>query len=415
MNDPDVLVIGGGVAGLFCAHFLRRAGGTVTVVERGAVGGPQSCSAGNTGFVGTHGAAPLAEPGLFRTLLRRDGPLYVRPRPDGDLLRWLWRLRRAATGPAVFPVLLEMKKQSFEILRKVCTSGGLADTLAVPGMIIAYRSPREFENACRAVPATVARGVPLRVLTPAEVAALEPDVEFDICGALYNEEGAYLRIPDFVEEFARALGDDGVDLRPHTEVLDLERAGRAVRRVRTTCGEFRPGRVVLAAGAWSAGLARLLDLELMLQPLKGFAATVRAPSPRRPVTLGEPRMAVAPVADGLRIGGIRELVGMDATTPPGRVDGMLRTVGQYLPQVRRAAPPEVWSGLRPCTPDSLPFIGRAGSYDNVYVACGHGHIGMGLAPAGGRLLAQLVAGERPDLDPAPFRVGRYSTEDSNGS
>lgn len=415
MDDPDVLVIGGGVAGLFCAHFLRQAGRSVTVVERGPIGGPQSCSAGNTGFVGTHGAAPLAAPGMFRTLLRPDGPLYVRPRLDAGLARWLWHFRRAATSRAAFPLLLELKRQSYEILRKLCASGGLADTFAAPGMIVAYRDPVAFERASRTARETAERGVPLRILSPAAVAELEPDVEFDICGAVYNEEGAYLRVPAFVEELADALADAGVDLRSDTEVTGFEVRGRAVGRVRTTRGELRPGQVVLAAGAWSAGVARTLDIGLLLQPIRGHAVTVGGVVPRRPVTLGEEQVALAPVGDGLRIGGGRELVGPDRTTAPDRAAALVRAAGRYLPALRGARPGEVWSGLRPCSPDSLPFIGRAGRFDNLYVACGGGHIGMGLAPAGGRLLARLVTGEPPDIDPAPFRADRYSTKDSHGT
>jgi D-amino-acid dehydrogenase len=425
VSDPDVLVVGGGVAGLFCAHFLRRAGDTVAVVERGAFGGPQSCSSGNTGFVGTHGAAPLASPGLLRALLRPDGPLHVRPRWDRELLRWL-RQFRAAGGGSVHPALLEMKRRSFEILRKLCASGGLADTFAAPGMIVAYRSPREFEWARRAAVSLTGQGLPLRVLDPGEVAALEPDVEFDIHGAIYNEEGAYLRVPAFVTELARTLRDAGVSLHPDTEVTGVDVTGREVRRVHTNRGSFRPGRVVLAAGAWSSGLVP--GLGLLVQPLKGYAVSVAAVSPsvtlQRPVTLGEVQAALAPVAGGLRLGGTRQLAGMSHTVAPARVAAMLRTAGRYLPGLRGASPSQVWTGLRPSAPDSLPFIGRAGRYDNVFVACGHGHIGMGLAPAGGELLAQLMAGAPPDLDPAPFRVDRYSadsadsadsTEDSHGA
>jgi D-amino-acid dehydrogenase len=410
MPDPDVLVIGGGVVGLFCAYHLRRAGASVAVLERGAAGGPQSCSAGNTGFVGTHGAAPLAEPGLLRSLFRPDGPLYVKPRADIDVLRWLWQLRRAGNGQVaqtVVPVLLDMKKRSLEILRELCASGRLAGTFAAPGMIIAYRTPQGFDQACRAVPTITDRGVPLRILDPGELSDLEPDLTFDIRGATYHEEGAYLRVPEFLREFSQVLRDMGVELHPHTEAVDFEVTGRIVRQVRTTRGDFRPKELVLALGAWSVQCARKLDIGLLLQPVKGYAITVNTPAPRRPVMLGEARMAIAPAGDRLRVGGVRELVGLDATVSRRRVAGMLHAVRRYLPHLEHVAPAEVWTGLRPATPDSLPFVGRAGPYHNLYLACGHGHIGMGLAPASGRLLAQLVAGQRPDMNPAPFRVGRY--------
>jgi len=365
VQDPDVLVVGGGVVGLFCAYHLSRAGARVAVLERDQVGGPQSCSAGNTGFVGTHGAA--------------------------------------------VPALLELKKHSLQLLRELSAAGRLAGTFAEPGMIMAYRTEREFERARREVPALVARGIPMRVLDPAELAALEPGLEFAVRGATYNEQGAYLRVPEFLRVLAAVLHDLGVQIRPDTEALDVEVAGGVVRRVRTARGDLRPRELVLAGGAWSAELAGRLGVRLPLWPVKGHAVTVPGPAPRRPVTLGagDAVLAIAPTGDGIRVGGGRELAGWDATVSPRQVDGMLRTVRDYLPGLAGAPPTEIWTGLRPATPDGVPFIGRVGRYRNLSIACGHGHTGMGLAPAGGRLLAQLLAGEPPDVDPSPFRVGRF--------
>jgi D-amino-acid dehydrogenase len=415
-HDPDVLVVGGGVVGLFCAYHLRRRGAGVTVVERGAVGGPGSCSSGNTGFVGTQGAAPLAEPAVLDRglpgLLDPDGPLQVRPRWDGELPRWLWHFRRACTEEAArasFGVLLEMKRRSLAILHELCAAGGLASTFTAGGILVAFRTPAAFEQACRSVPRAVAGGVPLRVLGPGELAALEPDVEFDVCGALLNEEGAYLHLPDFLRELARTLRESGVEVLERCEVVGFEAAGGEVTGVRTTRGDFRPRETVLAAGSWSAGHARALGVPLPLQPAKGHAVTVEAPpkAPRLPVVLSEARVAAAPLGDRLRLGGTVELSGMDGSVSRRRVDGILDAARSYLPGLGGAEPVETWTGLRPCTPDGLPLLGRADPYRNLTVACGHGPIGMGLAPAGGELVARLVAGERPDTDPAPFRVGRY--------
>ncbi|OUC98777.1 FAD-dependent oxidoreductase [Streptosporangium minutum] len=416
LHDPDVLVIGGGIVGLFCAYHLRLGGSSVTVVERGPVGGPQSCSYGNTGFVGTQGAAPLAEPGVpaqgLRWLLNPESPFSIRPRWDGELLRWLWHFRRACNDEdanAAFRVLVDMKKRSLEILRELCAAGDLASAFTAQGMVLAFRTPEGFEKGCRSVPQAVENGVPLRVLGPGELRALEPDAEFDVCGALYNEEGAYLQVPGFVVEFARMLRGMGVEIRERTEVVGFEVAGRTVERVRTTRGDLRPHETVIAAGTWSAECARKLDVGLTLQPAKGYSVTVKAPrnAPRRPALLSEGKVALMPLGERLRFGGTLELAGMDGTISRRRVDGILRTVRSYLPELEITETLETWSGFRPCTPDSLPFVGRAESYRNLSVACGHGHIGMGLAPAGGRLLAQIIAGERPDMDPAPFRVGRY--------
>ncbi len=414
--DPDVLVIGGGIVGLFCAYHLRRGGSSVAVVERGPVGGAQSCSSGNTGFVGTQGAAPLAEPGVpaqaLRWLLNPESPFYIKPRWDGELLRWLWHFRRACNdrdAKASFRVLLDMKKRSLDILRELCASGSLASTFTARGMLVAFKTSQGFEKACRSVPQMVAKGVPLRILGAGDVRALEPDAEFAICGALYNEEGAYLHVPGFVAEFARTLEDMGVEIHAQTEVVGFRVTDRTIKQVRTTRGHFRPGEIVIAAGAWSAECARKLDIGLTLQAAKGYTITVNAPrgAPRRPILLSEGKVALTPLGDRLRFGGTLELSGLDGRVSHRRLDGILRTVQAYLPRLDGSEPLEIWSGFRPCTPDSLPFMGRAEKYRNLSITCGHGHIGMGLAPVSGKLIAQIVLGEQPDMDSTPFRIGRY--------
>ncbi|MFJ6951997.1 NAD(P)/FAD-dependent oxidoreductase, partial [Micromonospora aurantiaca (nom. illeg.)] len=242
-----------------------------------------------------------------------------------------------------------------------------------------------------------------------ELARLEPGVDFAVAGTLLNEEGAALRIPAFLVALARALRARGVDIVTGAEVRDFEVTGRRVRAVRTARGELRPAEVVIAAGVWSAACARMLDVGLTLQPAKGYTVTLPAGprTPTRPVLLSEGKVAVMPLGDRVRVGGTLELSGLDTSISPRRVDGILHTARRYLPALDTGRRLDVWSGLRPCTPDSLPLIGRADGYDNVSVATGHGHIGMGLAPAGGRLLAQLVSGAEPDLPLETFALDRF--------
>ena len=415
-SNPDVLVIGGGVVGLCCAHHLRRGGASVVVVERGAVGGPDSCSYGNTGFVGTQ-SAPLAEPGVLalgiRWLSSASSPFHVRMQPDPDLRRWLWHFRAACTEEAArtgSALLEDMKRRSQEILRELCAGGGMASVYSAAGLLVAYRTPRAFEKACAAVPPAVSRGVRLRALEPEALRALEPEVEWDVCGAVHDEDAACLRAPGFVVELARLLEEMGVEIRAHEPVVGFEAADGRVAAVRTSRGNVWPREVVIAAGAWSTQWARKLGVHLELQPARGYSVTAGRPrgAPRLPVLLSEGRVAVMPLGDRIRYGGTLELSGMDGAISERRVEAIRRTVDEYLPGLESTETLEVWSGLRPCTPDGLPLIGRAQPYRNLSVACGHGQIGMGLAPITGRLIAQILAGEPPDLDLAPFRVGRYS-------
>lgn len=416
-DDPDVVVVGGGVAGLFCAYHLRRSGASVTVLERGALGGPQSCSYGNTGFVGTHGAAPLAEPGMrsLRALgmLSEDAPFYVKPSMDRELLRWLRLFGRACTPTAAaagFRALIGMKKRSLEILLELCESPSIAATFESPGIVLAYKTAQGFAEASRAVSRTVANGVPLRVLGPGELEELEPKTRFDIRGALYNPDGAYLHVPEFVVEFGRVLHDMGVEIYEHTNLTGFEVTAGKIERLHTNRGDLRPRDVVVAAGAWSTECARMAGIGLTLQPIKGYSVTMDMPpgGPSRPVLLSEGRMAMVPLGDRLRIGGRLELTGMSTAISERRVRAMLRTVGEYLPDLEETQTRETWSGLRPCTPDGVPLIGRTG-LRNLLVAVGYGHIGMGLAPAGGELITQILAGQDPTTDPTPLQPDRFDS------
>jgi len=179
--------------------------------------------------------------------------------------------------------------------------------------------------------------------------------------------------------------------------------------VHTSTGSIRPAELVLAAGSWTPGVAALLGLDLPVQPVKGYAITVPAPAgaPRHPVLLSEGTVAVRPLAGQLRFAGDLALAGMDTSVDRRRVDRMLATVRAHLPAL--AVPePEVWVGFRPCTPDSLPLLGRAPGLANVTVATGHGHNGMSLAPAAGEFVAQLLTDQDVAMDATLFEVGRFS-------
>lgn len=402
LPDPEVLVVGGGVAGLFCAYHLRRRGLDVTVVESGPVGGPQSCSAGNTGFVGTHGSAPLDQ-----------AALRVPDRPDPAAARWLRHFRAAGTAEsaaAAFDVLVGLKKRGLAVLRELRGTGALGTTLAEPGMLLAYRTAEGLAAARESVPRAVASGVPLRELGPGELAALEPGVPFAAAGALVNPEGAVVHAPAFVFALARLLVRHGVRVRPGTEVLGLDVERGRVRQVRTSRGDLRPGRVVLAAGAWTADWAARLGVRLELQPVRGHSVTLRAPagSPGRPVLLGEETVALTPLGATMRAAGGLQLAGFDRAVDGAEVDRLLRAVRAHLPGLERTETVAVWSGLRPCTPDSVPLLGPLPAVRDVTVACGYGHVGMGLAPAAGELAARAVTGEAAEAELAPFRPDRFA-------
>jgi len=213
----------------------------------------------------------------------------------------------------------------------------------------------------------------------------------------------------FVRELARLAGETGADIRTGHEALRIEATGGRVTRVVTTRGVFEPDTVVLAAGVWTVPVAGQLGLNLPIQAAKGYGLTVPRPEgvPDVPLYATERHVCVTPMGDVVRLAGTLELAGFDLSVRWRRVERIREGADRLIAGLGALEPTEVWRGLRPCTPDGLPIIGRSPRHDNVIVAAGHAMLGLGEGPITGRLVAQLVAGETPELDLDPLRVDRF--------
>lgn len=410
-SEPDVLVVGGGVAGLWCAYFLRAAGLSVTVLDQAPIGDPAACSSGNTGFLGA-GGVPLAGPGALRAGLRSlrhpDDRLALPPTLDTGRLRWLRQFSRAGAPEQVRRSaggMLALKRRSWQLMAELPVTGFTAG-----GMLHAYRTQAGFDRACQGVEQLVASGVPIRVLAAGELAELEPDVEFAIAGALYNPDAGFFDAPAFSLDLARTLAGQGVEIRPRAAVTGVRVIAGRVSEVHAGGESIRPAELVLAAGSWTSGLGGRLGLNLPVQPVKGYAITakVAAAVPRHQVLLSEGTVAVRPLDGGVRFAGDLALAGLDSSVDRRRVQRMLAAVRAYLPGLQVGEPDDIWVGFRPCTPDSLPLLGRVPGLENVTVAAGHGHNGMSLAPAAGEFVAQLLTDQDVAMDASLFAVDRFS-------
>ncbi|RPH39581.1 MAG: FAD-dependent oxidoreductase, partial [Planctomycetota bacterium] len=198
---------------------------------------------------------------------------------------------------------------------------------------------------------------------------------------------------------------------PQTEVLGFERNGPRIASIQTSKGTFRAEEIVLAAGSWSPSLARSLGLRLPIQPAKGYSIGLSNPAtpPAVPLLLMEAKVGVTPMGRFLRLAGTLELGGLDLTINERRVDAIRRRSREYLEGLDALQELEVWRGLRPCSPDGLPFVGRPGAIENLIIATGHAMIGLSLGPITGKLVAELAARQKPSFDPALFSPDRFAS------
>ncbi len=420
LGERDVVVVGGGVVGVASAYFLARRGARVSLLEQGEL--CAGASYGNAGWIFPSHSTPLPAPGVLRQSLRwlfdRQSPLYIKPRPSLELARWLLAFLRASRGPLArrtFALNRELSLASQELYAKLALELGAEVGYRQLGLMVACRTRRALDAALAELRELRELGGEGRQLGPEELLDFQPALAPGLAGGVYFPADAHLSPADFVHALAAEAVRLGVDVRTQTEVLQIERPGGGRSRVIATRGEFPCDELVLAGGAWSPGLSRPLGLRLPVQPAKGYSVTVRRPEGVGdvPVMLSESKVGVPPLGPLLRFAGTRELAGLDLSIQQHRIAAILRAASVYLPGlvpeggIENLERVETWRGLRPLTPDDLPAIGRPRALPGVVIATGHGMSGMSQGPITGLLVAQLIAGETPALDLAPFSPDRF--------
>jgi D-amino-acid dehydrogenase len=260
------------------------------------------------------------------------------------------------------------------------------------GSLALFATKRGFENGRRDADALSELGIDSRVLDASGLAEADPLFSPRLEGAVRYPQDAQLSPVDFGTKMAKLASGLGVRIKTGVEVIGFRFSDRAVDTVRTTAGEFRPAAVVIAAGAWSSLLARQLGLALPVQAGKGYSLSVDSSEfrPKTPLLLGETKVAITPMGRSVRLTGRFELSGLDTSVNTGRVQSILHSAAPYFRNPLPAVGNELWSGLRPCTPDGLPVISRYSKLPNVVVAAGHGMLGVTLGPITGKMVSDLI-------------------------
>jgi D-amino-acid dehydrogenase len=417
MTSPgkQALVIGGGVIGAASAYFLNQDGYSVTLIDQGEFG--HGCSHGNCGYICPSHVLPLAAPGAVRGALKAlcspNSPFTIRPRFDPALWSWLYRFARHCNtqnihraGKAIAALLNSSRVLYPEILAKeqmdcewetrglvfVFQSAAAMDHYAETDRLLRD----EFQMAARRIGA-------------AELAAMEPVLKPGLAGAWHYEGDAHLRPDRLMSAWKTVLERQGVVIRASCRFEKFNHSGGRAQAAVTSSGEFPADLFIMAAGAWTPLLNESLGCKIPIQPGKGYSITMPRPAlcPRYPLILEEHRVAITPMRTGYRIGSTMEFAGYDNTLNRRRLDFLRNAAQIYLHEPTSEPVQEEWFGWRPMTPDSLPIIDWSPALANVLISAGHNMLGISMAPATGKLAAEMAGGRAPHVDPAPYSVRRF--------
>lgn len=411
-----VVVVGAGIIGIACAHYLTKSGYAVTVIDQGRIGG--GCSHGNAGHICASHVLPLNEPGNLRaallSLVNPRAPFRVKPQWRGELLRWFWEFarrcnhRHALSAGRAMKSVLDASAREYEALFQA----GVLDAGWQPlGLLYVLRTRRGMERfAAQDAMLRDTFGVGATRLEGSELVEFDPALRPGLAGGFHYEGDAFLRPDALTANWARRLKARGVRFEERRRLQRVETAQRKIARLVTDAGEVTADHYVFALGAWSTELAADLDCPIPVEPGKGYSITTDRPRncPRHALLFAEHRLAATPFEDGFRLGSMMEFAGFDATIPPRRIRQLVDSAKHYLDEPTGDRVLETWSGWRPMTWDSLPVIGRVPGLGNAVLATGHHMLGMTLAPATGRLVAEIIGERSTHIDPAPFSPARFS-------
>jgi D-amino-acid dehydrogenase len=409
-------IMGGGIIGLSSAHYLMKAGHTVTILDQSDL--KDGCSFGNAGMIVPSHIIPLASPGMIskgiRWMFNSTSPFYVRPRLSGELIKWGWEFYKHANKNNVdraAPALKEISVLSKTMYQELATQLPFDFGYHERGLLMLYQTKKTEHEEQEGAAYANKLGVEAHVLSAGQVQQLEPELRVTTRGGVYYPGDAHITPQALVNQWIPFLRNNGVNIQAATTVLDYVVESGKIKLVKTNKGDFEFDEVVLATGSWSGIMASKLGITLPMQAGKGYSFTVEdvKKNVRIPTIFLEERVAVTPMGNSLRFGGTMEITGIDHSINMSRVKGIVNSIPNYYPEMKVTMPKKetVWHGLRPCSPDGLPYIGRSTKISNLIMATGHSMMGLSLGPGTGKLVSELVDRTSTSIKMSAFAPERF--------
>jgi D-amino-acid dehydrogenase len=410
-----VIVAGGGVIGLCSAYYLSKAGHKVVVIDQGDL--KHGTSFGNAGYISPSHFIPLASPGIIaqglQWMMSSSSPFYIKPRLDMDLIKWgltFWKRSGKSTMERNVPHLNNMLQLSRRLTSEIRDDLGNHFHMKEMGCLMLYKSASTEKHEIEMAQEAAAFNIETRVLSAREVQEMEPEVQVDVKGGVLYPIDAHLHPGDLMKTIYEYLLTNGVEFYLNTSITGFEKEGRKVTKVLTDKGAFEGDEIVVATGSWISSHLKHLGIHLLLQAGKGYSMTFKNISKNLhyPSILVDDRVAMTPMGGDLRMGGTMEISGIGSKMLIKRVVSIYKAAKSYFPDLPVEFPAEdkIWYGLRPLSPDGLPYLGRHSKYDNLVIAGGHAMLGISLAAGSGKLVEEIIRGEKLSMDISAFDVER---------
>ncbi|MFZ1786490.1 MAG: FAD-dependent oxidoreductase [Ferruginibacter sp.] len=394
-----IVIAGGGVIGLSCAYYLQKEGHEVILIDNTAM--TDGASYGNAGHIVPSHFVPLASPGIIaqgmRWMLNSSSPFYIKPRLDMDLLRWgfaFWRHSNEKTMQQNIPHLHRLLTLSRELFEEMKNELGNNFFMKEKGILIVYKTKESEKHEQALAKLAEQMGMRSDILSEQQVQELESATTINVRGGVLYKDDAHLHPGLFTTTLSHYLVTKGVKIISNTAISGFEKSGNKISAVVTAHEKITADEFILANGAWLPELSKKLGIKILMQAGKGYSITYEnyQPQLQYPAILIDHRVVTTPIGNDLRLAGTMEINTPGSPVMPKRVKAIVESVRKYYPDLDLpfTDATKAWSGLRPLSPDGLPYIGRHSTYVNLIIAGGHAMLGLSLATGTGKLVQQMI-------------------------
>jgi len=414
-KNKNVIVVGGGIVGLSTAYFLQKEGHLVTVLDKSDIS--SGASFVNAGYLTPSHIVPLASPGMItkgiKYMFNSSSPFYIKPRLDIDFMKWAWYFKKSSTRAKVeraMPIIKDINLISRKLYEDMKASGDLGDFhLGDKGLLMVYQTEKARDHELEVMEKAQEMGLEANHLDADGLKKIEPNIELNAMGAIHYQCDRHTTPPQIMKKLLEHLSNNGVSVHKGEEVLDMEVKDGVVSEVRTNKSSYQPDEVVFAAGSWTSHLSKKININLPLQAGKGYRINVESPTKiSMPAILMEAKMAVTPMQGFTRFAGTMEFSGINSIIRKGRVEAIAKGAEHYYKglKISEKDKSHAQCGLRPVSPDGLPYIGRPKGFKNLTIATGHAMMGWSLGPGTGKIITELISGKKTSMDLSPFSPDR---------
>ncbi|EJD6474526.1 D-amino acid dehydrogenase [Providencia rettgeri] len=413
-----ILVLGAGVIGVTTAWYLAQEGHEVLVVDR-QHDVAEETSAANAGQVSPGYATPWGAPGIplkaVKWMFEKHAPLAIRP--DGTLfqLRWMWQMLKNCDIQHYAmnkSRMVRIAEYSRDCIRQLRADTGIEYEARQGGTLQLFRTTEQFDNAANDIAVLQQEGVPYELLASNELVKAEPALEFvkhKLTGGLRLPNDETGDCQQFTKKLAKMAQNAGVQFKFGGHVEQILTEGNKVSGIKIDGEILQADRYVVAMGSYSTSMLQSL-VQIPVYPLKGYSLTMpiidEQRSPMSTILDETYKIAVTRFDQRIRVGGMAEVVGFNLNILKKRCETLKMVVQDLYQGGGDIAQAQFWTGLRPMTPDGTPIVGPT-AYGNLYLNTGHGTLGWTMACGAGKLLADLISGNTPEIASDDLSVFRY--------